>query len=62
MDGVGALGAWFAGMAASADLHHAFAFTAAASLAAAALAAGHAFSVPGEEALRMRAVPQPGRP
>ena len=44
MDGVGAAGAWLAGIAGSVDLHHAFAFTGAVSLAAAALAASHAFT------------------
>lgn len=44
MDGVGALGALFAGMAGAVDMHHAFLFTAGAAAAATGLAWRHAFA------------------
>ena len=47
MDGVGALGAWFAGIAGSVDLHHAFGLTAIAALVAAVLVASHNFNLGG---------------
>ena len=51
MDGVGALGAWFAGIAGSADLHHAFGLTAVMAVVTATLIAVHTFSRAGSSGL-----------